>query len=165
MSNPRNRNQIRRQLTRKIYKMERQEDVSGRRREIEICSLREQLKAYQRPPRHKGKSKGEECRWKRRKGAPTGRAHQQRLKGVVIHSACVVHHVTVLRKVRGQRYGVTSNGRKFHGLRRLHWGRARLRSRERREDKADYLRTGDQEQYFKAWIKPVLTANPQPQPA
>ena len=82
----------------------------------------------------------------------------------MIHSACVVHHVTVLRKARGRRYGVVSNGRKFHGLRQHHWGRARFRSREGREDKADYLRTRDQELYFKAWVKPVLTVNPQPQP-
>ena len=37
-------------------------------------------------------------------------------------------------------------------------------SRERRQDKADYLRTRDQEMYFKAWVKPVLMVNPQPQP-
>ena len=138
-SNRRNRNRIRRKLTRDIYKMERQEDVSGGRREIEICSLREQLKAYQRPPRHKGISKGEECRWKRRKGAPTGRAQRQRWKGVVIHSACMVHHVTVLRKARGQQYGVVSDGRKFHGLCRHHWGRARYRRREMLEETTDYL--------------------------
>ena len=92
------------------------------------------------------------------------RTRGKRLKGVVIHSACVVHHVTVLRKARGQQYGVVSDGRKFHGLRRQYWGRARYRSRERPEDMANYLRSRDQDRYFKAWIKPVLTANPQPQP-
>ena len=145
--------------------MERREDVSCERRGTEIRRLQEQLKAYQRPPRPKCEQRRAEGRAKQGKGVSTHRAQRQRWKGVAIHSACVVHHVTVLRKARGRRYGVTSNGRKFHGLRRLHWGRARLRSRERQEDKADYLRTGDQEQYFKAWIKPVLTANPQPQPA
>ena len=59
-SNRRNWNQIRRQLTRKVYNLERREDISDKRRETEIFRLQEQLKVYQRPPRHKGNSKGEE---------------------------------------------------------------------------------------------------------
>ena len=128
MSNPRNRNRIRRQLTRKIYKMERREDTPDERRKIEIYSLREQLKAYQRTPRLKSKPKRAKKRGRGKKGAPTRCAQRKRWKGVVIHSSRVVHHVTVLRKARGRRYGVVSDGRKFHGLRRHHWGRARYRS-------------------------------------
>ena len=116
-SNHRNRNQIRRTLAREIYKMERREDVSCERRGTEIRRLQEQLKAYQRPPRPKCEQRRAEGRAKQGKGVSTHRAQRQRWKGVAIHSACVVHHVTVLRKARGRRYGVTSNGRKFHGLR------------------------------------------------
>ena len=43
-SNRRNRNRIRRQLLREIYKMERQEAGPDERRETGICSLQEQLK-------------------------------------------------------------------------------------------------------------------------
>ena len=148
-----------------IYNMGRQEDTPVERKETKICRLQELLKAHQRPPRHKCKPKGAEGRWKRRKGALTRRAQQQQLKGVVTHSACVGHHVTVFCKARGQRYGVLSNGCKFHGLCRQYRRRARHRSRARKEDKADYLQTRDQEQYFKACIKSVLMANPQLQPA
>ena len=101
-SNRRNRNRIRRQLLREIYKMEQREDIPAKRRETEIRSLREQLKAYQRPPRPKCQPKGAARRLKRGKGAPTRCAQRQQLKGVVIHSACVVHHVTVVRKARGR---------------------------------------------------------------
>ena len=61
-SNRRNWNRIRRQLTRKVYNLERRDDISDERRETEIFRLQEQFKVYQRPPRHKGNSKWEECR-------------------------------------------------------------------------------------------------------
>ena len=88
LSNRRNRNRIRRQLTREIYNMERREDILAERREIKICCLREQLKAYQRIPRmdhgltclkgkHKCRLKEAKGRCKSRKGASTRRPQQQ----------------------------------------------------------------------------------------
>ena len=94
-ANRRNRNRIRRQLSREIYKMERREDIPAERRETEIRSLREQLKGYQRPPRPKCQPKGGSEKMEAREGRPDAqrpattterRSDPQRVRGPPRHS-------------------------------------------------------------------------------
>ena len=118
----------------------------------------EASKAQMQTKRGRGKMETQEGRLDAQSPTTTieRSSNPQRMCGPSCHSFC---------KARGQRYGVLSNGCKFHGLCRQYRRRARHRSRARKEDKADYLQTRDQEQYFKACIKSVLMANPQLQPA
>ena len=136
-----------------IYHNKGREDISAEAKARETSRLCKLLEKYQRPQRKptpvtwNGKGRG------RQKSAPTRQAQAIRWSGP-IHSASVVCQVTVLRKARGRRYGIVSNGPKFHRLYKQH--RSRLRHRRAGQDNAGHLRTRDQERYFKECIKPVL---------
>ena len=71
----------------------------------------------------------------------------------------MIHHKMVMRKARGRRYGVVSNGRKFHGQVKRK-SRTWRKSWAKRIDREEHLRTRDQEWYFKKYIKPVLMLPP-----
>ena len=153
-SNRRNRNRIRRKLSRMIYHNKGREDISAEAKARETSRLCKLLEKYQRPQRKptpvtwNGKGRG------RQKSAPTRQARAIRWSGP-IHSASVICQVTMLRKARGRRYGVVSNGRKFHGS--YKYRRSRWWNRKIGQDKEEHLRTRDQERYFKECIKPILT--------
>ena len=54
------------------------------------------------------------------------------LKGITVHSAAVWCSRMVTRIARGRRYGVVSNGKKFHGLYHQAWMQEQTRRRTQR---------------------------------
>ena len=98
----------------------------------EMQRRRLQLESLQRPPRpkehifdgrwrkrHRKRRQGDE-----KKTAPSGRQPNwwegrkvpDCLKGITLHSVTVMCNTMVHRVARGRRYGVISDGNKFHGL-------------------------------------------------
>ena len=135
-SNPRNKNRIRKFLKRKIDYLERRTDLPEGAKRDEIKKLEAQLGYYQRPPRPEKQT----FEWRRRK-RPTkhqvdvgsdgqsernvkravGHRLPPCLQGLIVHSAAVVCNRTRTRIARGRRYGVISDGNKFHGLFHQAW--------------------------------------------
>ena len=112
--------------------LEANEDSYGEANHEEIQRRRLQLESLQRPPRPKehifdgrrrkrnrNRRQGDE-----KKTAPSGRQPNwwegrnvpDCLKGIPVHSVAVMCNTMVHHIARGRRYGVTSDGNKFHGL-------------------------------------------------
>ena len=107
------------------------------------------MESLQRPPRpkehifdgrrrtsHRKRHQGDE-----KKTAPSGRQPNwwegrrvpDCLKGLPVHSGSVRYNKTVHRIARGRRYGVTSDGNKFHGLYHQAWMKEKARKRTQRQ--------------------------------
>ena len=114
-SNRRNWNRIRKKLAKEIRCNRAREDITAEEKESEDKRLLKLLETYQRPQREpRPPANGSRGGRGKKKPAITNKDQAVRWSGA-IHSACVIHHKTVVRKARGRRYGVVSNRRKFHG--------------------------------------------------
>ena len=148
-SNPRNRNRVRKFLQRKLDHLTRRTDLPEDKKRAMTKKLEMQLAYYQRPPRVE-KQTFERRRRKRptkhqAEVVPDGpsvrnvkRAVGHRLppcrQGLIVHSAAVVCYRTRTRTriARGRRYGVVSDGQKFHGLYHQAWMKEQARMRTQR---------------------------------
>ena len=110
--------------------LEANEEIPEKVKHKEMQRRRVQLEALQRPQRrNKRVNDGRKGGRKRRKTEAKPRTPSRRqenwwegrkvpdcLKGITVHSVAVMCNTMVHRIARGRRYGVTSDGNKFHGL-------------------------------------------------
>ena len=129
--NRRNKNRVRRYLQRVLDHLEANEVIPERVKLKELQRRRVQLEALQRPRRctKKRENDGRRGGRKKRRGGekkltPSGRQPNwwegrnvpDCRKGLPVHSVTVMCYRMVHRVARGRRYGVISDGNKFHGL-------------------------------------------------
>ena len=62
-----------------------------------------------------------------------GRKVPDCLKGLIVHSVAVMCNRLVHCKARGRRYGVISDGNKFHGLYHQAWMKEKARKKTQRQ--------------------------------
>ena len=129
--------------------MERLTDLPEGAKGVEMRKLESQLAHCQRPLKpkeHKFDGRWRKCHRKRRRGDEKTTAQSGRLenwwegckvpdclKGLIVHSVTVMCNRLVLRIARGRRYGVTSDGNKFHGLYHQAWMEDKARKRTQRQ--------------------------------
>ena len=152
-----NKNRVRRYLQKVIERLEADKGIPEVARHKELKRRRVQLEALQRhrtdrPCRKDGRKGGRKKRQGgEKKCRPSGRLPNwwegrnvpDCLKGLPVHSVTVMCFRMVHRVARGRRYGVTSDGNKFHGL----YHQACMEERERQ--KAQRQRRQRQEEKVK----------------
>ena len=144
--NRRNKNRVRRYLQKVLDHLEANKEIPEKVKQKERQRRRVQLEALQRPRRRnknvnvrrKGGRKRRQAEAKTRTPSRRqenwweGRKVPDCLKGITVHSVAVMCNTMVHRVARGRRYGVISDGNKFHGL----YHQALMKEEARAEDAA-----------------------------